>query len=417
MHRILFLLLCLVFPKWVNGQVLQPCLYDHVLHLKEEKNPGFKEALYRQLEFLGKHNLSVREDKIDVNVVIHIVYKNAEENLSDAKIQEQMKILNDNYSRLNADTVNLRNEFKPVAGKANIFFNLVEIRRVQTDAIFQPSLSSLPDHVKQSSKGGSDAVDPDHFLNIWICNIKPLVFFGQESPILGYAYPPDDLDNWPAGSAAESKNLDGVVLHYKAIGIGSFDVKGIGSIPMRGRTCVHEVGHYLGLRHISGDAGIFGPDCTGSDGVDDTPAQGMQSQFNCNENQNTCEQNVSGDLPDMIENYMDYSLETCQNTFTKGQVEIMRGVLMTHRPGITQMPASTPELVSGGDFKLYPNPANREIEFADRVQHVQISDVSGKICLQFAGEAFNHCDVSTLENGLYFVKINHGAVHKLVILH
>ena len=71
--------------------------------------------------------------------------------------------------------------------------------------------------------------------------------FGQESPILGYAYPPDDLDNWPAGSAAESKNLDGVVLHYKAIGIGSFDVKGIGSIPMRGEPVCTEVGHYLGL--------------------------------------------------------------------------------------------------------------------------------------------------------------------------
>ena len=400
-----------------NAQHLQPCLFDHALSLKEQARDGYKQDLFRSIENVKGNLAGQREDVITVNMVIHVVYKNAEENLPEAKIREQVDILNANYMRMNEDTVNLRDAFKPVAGKANIFFNLVEIRRVQTDAIFQPSLSSLPDHVKQSSKGGSDAVDPDHFLNIWICNIKPLVFFGQESPILGYAYPPDDLDNWPAGSAAESKNLDGVVLHYKAIGIGSFDVKGIGSIPMRGRTCVHEVGHYLGLRHISGDAGIFGPDCTGSDGVDDTPAQGIQSQFNCDENQNTCEQNVSGDLPDMIENYMDYSLETCQNTFTKGQVEIMRGVLMTHRPGITQMPAATPELVSGGDFKLYPNPANREITFEGTVQHVEISDLSGKIWLQSGGSPLTQLDVSTLVNGLYYVKINHGFVQKLAILH
>jgi len=246
-----------------NAQNLQPCLFDQALTLREQVREGYKQDLFRSIENVKGNLAGQREDLITVNMVIHVVYKNAEENLPDAKIREQVDILNANYMRMNEDTVNLRDQFKPVAGKANIFFNLVEIRRVQTDAIFQPTLSSLPDHVKQSSKGGSDAIDPDHFLNIWICNIKPLVFFGQESPILGYAYPPDDLDNWPAGSAAESKNLDGVVLHYKAIGIGSFDVKGLGSIPMRGRTCVHEVGHYLGLRHISGDAGIFGPDCTG----------------------------------------------------------------------------------------------------------------------------------------------------------
>lgn len=411
------LVLSAMFWGSVNAQHLQPCLFDHALSLKERTREGYKQDLFRSIENVKGNLTGQREDLITVNMVIHVVYKNAEENLPEAKIREQVDILNANYMRMNADTVNLRDEFKPVAGKANIFFNLVEIRRVQTDAIFQPSLSSLPDHVKQSSKGGSDAVDPDHFLNIWICNIKPLVFFGQESPILGYAYPPDDLDNWPAGSAAESKNLDGVVLHYKAIGIGSFDVKGIGSIPMRGRTCVHEVGHYLGLRHISGDAGIFGPDCTGSDGVDDTPAQGMQSQFDCDETQNTCEQNISGDLPDMIENYMDYSLETCQNTFTKGQVEIMRGVLMTHRPGVTQMPASTPELAIDGDFKLYPNPANREITFEGTVQHVQINDLSGKIWLQSGGSSLTQLDVSSLANGMYYVKINHSIVHKLVILH
>lgn len=415
MLRVLFLLMCLALPKWAFSQVYQPCLYDHVLNLKEEKNPGFKESLYRQLEFLGKNNISVREDKIEVNVVIHVVYKNAEENLSDAKIQEQMKILNDNYSRLNADTVNLRDEFKPVAGNPNIHFNLTQIKRVQTNAVFQPTLSSLPDHVKETSKGGSDAVDPDHFLNIWICNIKPLVFFGQESPILGYAYPPDNLDNWPEGSSAQSKNLDGVVLHYKAIGIGNFEVKGIGNIPMRGRTCVHEVGHYLGLRHISGDAGIFGPDCSGSDGVDDTPSQGMQSEFDCNAAQNTCDQAVPGDLPDMIENYMDYSQETCQNSFTRGQVNIMRGVLSTHRAGITELPAAIAENDKENQILMFPNPTRDVLFFRGEVYDISVSNVAGQQLAHYHSDQIRSIDVSHLLKGLYLIKINQEKVFKLIV--
>ncbi|MFN5911951.1 MAG: M43 family zinc metalloprotease, partial [Bacteroidota bacterium] len=68
-----------------------------------------------------------------------------------------------------------------------------------------------------------------------------------------------------------------------------------------GRTCVHEVGHYLGLRHIWGDG-----DCSQEDGIDDTPNADSQSNQDCDVTRNTCTDNIAGtDLPDMVENYMD----------------------------------------------------------------------------------------------------------------
>ena len=92
-----------------------------------------------------------------------------------------------------------------------------------------------------------------------------------------------------------------------------------------GMACVHEVGHYLGLRHIWGDP-ITGSGCEVDDGISDTPNQNAASQFTCNFDLNSCTDNPL-DYPDMVENYMDYSSDDCMNMFTLNQSSIMRAVL------------------------------------------------------------------------------------------
>lgn len=63
-----------------------------------------------------------------------------------------------------------------------------------------------------------------------------------------------------------------------------------------GRTATHEVGHWLGLRHIWGDNGGA---CTGSDGIADTPNQGDNYDDLCPiGNQASCGSN------DMYMNYI-----------------------------------------------------------------------------------------------------------------
>jgi hypothetical protein len=68
------------------------------------------------------------------------------------------------------------------------------------------------------------------------------------------------------------------------------------------------------------------------DYIDDTPLQGVGANFNCILSSNTCFE--PNDLPDMIENYMDYSTHACQNMFTLRQVETMRNALTTYRNDI-----------------------------------------------------------------------------------
>ena len=42
------------------------------------------------------------------------------------------------------------------------------------------------------------------------------------------------------------------------------------------------------------------------------------------------------DLPDMVENYMDYSNDACMNMFTNTQIDVMRIILEIARPGLIE---------------------------------------------------------------------------------
>lgn len=416
-QKILTIMVLGIMAQTISAQQIEYCMYDRVIELKDDANPGYKEALYRNIETLAASQKLRNDDEIyTVKVVFHVVYNAEEENIDDEYLERQISVLNECFRRTNADTVNLREIFWPVAADSGIEFEIADIIRVQTNATFRPTLFELPDEVKETSKGGSDIVDPEYFLNIWVCKILPIEFLGLESPVLGYAYPPDNLIHWPQGSAAPERKLEGVVIDYRAMRYPEYVIPGFGSIPMEGKTTVHEVGHYLGLRHISGDGGLLGINCEGSDGVDDTPTQGKQSDFDCNPNQNTCGAGEPSDLPDMIENYMDYSSESCQNTFTKGQVAIMRAVLEGPRKLLT----SLSDVTQAKDFlMIYPNPTSGYFAIekvgSESDVVVDILDMTGRKVLSQTIHNHELVDVNHLEPGIYFVQIDRHAVKKLII--
>ena len=410
---------CCFLLKAQDIKAPKGCGYDHYVHHLNQKYPGFHAAAQ-----IKANPLSLRSpDNLDVYtipVVVHIVWGSEEQNIPDSLIYDVMDVLNEDYRRLNADADLIRDTFVDVVGDPFIEFELAGIERVQTDTTFSLSIfgAGLPDNVKTSEGGGSDAWDTEKYLNIWVCNI-------EGGSLLGYAYPPANLENWPEDASAPSPELDGVVVHYEVFRrTGSYTASGLlglgeRTIPVRGRTVTHEVGHYLGLRHIWGDGllSIIGlPDCNSDDGVADTPNQGSSSQFSCDPEQNSCDDDEDIQMPDMFENFMDYSSEDCLNSFTNGQIAIMRSVLENERSGLIEgLSTSTVAIADTENFKVYPNPANNELFVethdlkADHYQ-LQLFDMQGRILRSMISQHTNNMiqsvDISSLPTGLYGLRIN-----------
>lgn len=257
---------------------------------------------------------------ITIPVVVHVVYNSNLENISDSQIESQIRILNEDYRKQNADISSVPEPFLGFVADSRIEFKLAVrdpdgkptngITRTFTKEI---SFNSFSDSVKFSSSGGRDAWSRDKYLNVWVCNLS--------GGLLGYA-------QFPGGPA----ETDGVVINYTAIG----DI-GTASAPFdKGRTATHEVGHWLNLRHIWGDD--WGS-CDASDEIEDTPNQ-ADANYGCPTFPRiTCNNSPNGD---MFMNYMDYVNDACMFIFTLGQVTRMRAVLDGPRESIKNSDALTP---------------------------------------------------------------------------
>lgn len=240
-----------------------------------------------------------------IPVVVHVIHNGTTvgsgTNIPDSQILEQIRILNEDFRRLNADANRTPAEFLPVAADSNIEFVLAkqDPNGLPTNGIVRvqgPKTSYNPD-TDPVLIGQLSQWNPEEYLNMYSV---PLVL-----PFIGYAsFPISDL---PGLNFSPTPAItDGVTIDYRYFGTGGNAVSG-----SLGRTATHEVGHYLGLRHIWGDGG-----CGVDDFVLDTPLQD-NSNTTCNANPSrfSCGSN------DMIQNYMDYTPDACMNIFTQGQVE------------------------------------------------------------------------------------------------
>ena len=249
---------------------------------------------------------------INIPVVIHVVYNTAAQNISNAQIQSQIDVLNEDYRRLNSDKANTPSAFTGTAADVEITFCIAssDPNGSATTGIIRKSTTvtsfSDDDGVKYSSSGGDNAWPSSKYLNIWVCNLG--------GGLLGYA-------QFPGGPAA----TDGVVIVYSSFGRGFATT----SPYDKGRSATHEVGHWLNLRHIWGDASC------GNDLVSDTPTQ-QTSNFGCPSfPHSTCSN--SSTSGDEFMNYMDYTDDGCMNMFSNGQKSRMKALFATGgaRAGLT----------------------------------------------------------------------------------
>ena len=353
---------------------------------------------------------TIANEVIIIPVVIHVLYNNAAQNISDAQILSQLQTLNNDYRRLNADRSNTPAAFASLAGDPRIVFCLakVDASGKATSGVIRKYTSRqswlTDDEMKYSAQGGDNAWDSKRYLNIWVCNL-----FGRS---LGYSSLP--------GSQSDR---DGVVIQYNVFGstgnvIAPFN---------KGRTLTHEIGHWLGLKHLWGDASC------GDDGIPDTPPQ---QTFNngCPSfpHKSSCSINNNGD---MFMNFMDFTDDACMNMFSKGQSVKMRSLFaaggarnsilnstvcdsnsVQRAAAIVAPPAIKPRI------SLFPNPA---INFVN-IEALEASDLVGKtakICNAY-GEVVISKLISTqkikiavqhLRPGVYYLKIGDGKVHKPII--
>ncbi len=398
------------------------CSTHELMMQKEQQHPGYLAAVdaafnqAKQLAELNKSSRAAGDTVYRIQVVFHVLYTAPEENIPDSVIYSQIEVLNRDYRRRNFDTTQTRDVFKPVAGDAGIEFYLATAdpdgnptngitRAVGSPAIAFLGFNPQSDDIKSAATGGTDPWPTDRYLNIWVGN----VFLGV---VLGYAFPPDNAPNWGPTDGTDSAH-QGVVLHYAAVG-ANFSAP-IDATVAGGRSAVHEIGHFLGLRHIWGDAA----DCVADDGISDTPFAGDASQQTCDTTINSCVDSPV-DFPDMIENYMDYSDDRCVNMFTNEQIGIMRATLQTSRAGIV-----TPVVESGirnvtDNFELiqvYPNPTKGIFNLITKVRNGSNYSYEVYNCIgdKLSGEsniAVNNThhviDMGAQPSGIYFVKISSG---------
>lgn len=246
---------------------------------------------------------------IVIPIVVHIIH-NGEAvgtgtNLSVAQIQSQIDVLNKDFQRLNTDAANTPAGFLPVAGSLDIQFVLAK-----QDPFGAPADGIVRKQGTQSSWSINDNAifkelsywPAEKYLNIWVVKFYDAT--------LGYAQFP--VSNLPGlEGSPEDRLTDGVAISYTAFGSIDYGAFTLDSKYNKGRTVTHEVGHFLGLRHIWGDNGST---CSDTDYVEDTPNQAGSYLNQCPTGaRTTCSSE------DMYMNYMDYTNDACMNIFTKDQ--------------------------------------------------------------------------------------------------
>lgn len=277
------------------------CASDEVLKDQMAKDPELARKI-SDIETFTQRKLSENFESrlvngvIEIPVVVNVLYRSAAENISQAQIQSQIDVLNNDFNATNSDYNNVPTLFSNAKANVGIRFVLDQVVRKST----KKTSWGTRDAMKKSAQGGLSPISPTTKLNLWVCTIG--------GGILGYA-------QFPGGSSA----TDGVVIDSKYLG-----TTGTATYPYNlGRTATHEVGHWMNLRHIWGDA------TCGTDYCNDTPSHNTANYgAPTYPHYSSC----TGNPVEMTMNYMDYVDDRAMFMFSTDQKSRMLAIFQAGGP-------------------------------------------------------------------------------------
>lgn len=341
---------------------------------------------------------------ITIPVVFHVVWNTPTQQVSQSLLAQTIDVLNKDFRRQNPDASSTgqfggyqnqnglwSSNYSNIAADCEIEFLMCGVTYDYT-SLNQIDIAQNPYYLKNTFPYYQD-YPPTNYLNVWVCNIS--------GSMLGLAEFP-----------GSPQQYDGVTITYTSVGYNNSNY----------RVLTHEVGHWLGLRHIWGD-------CTCCDDyVTDTAPQqadnatlANQPPFPNHPNQYPCatwtscpNYNVWNGLNypyvNMGDNFMDYSPSSCMNFFSIGQKQRMWSILNTYRSsllinnacdvGVNQLETSDNKI------KVYPNPTSDKVIVTDiKVgEPILITDLLGNKLIQTnALFGSTQIDVSHLPDGIYFL--------------
>ena len=280
-------------------------------------NPDRALTIHQKISLANDFSSESEGDRtvVIIPVVVHIVHAGDESNITDEQVWSGIDMLNEDFNRLNEDTIDTRNSgtapFQPIAANCGIEFRLAKIdpQGNCTNGIerrYSPGASvNADDGAKHYSTGGLNAWDRNNYMNIWV--VSSIASDG-EGITLGYA----EFPYWGGSSDY------GVIIRHDAYG-------STGTSSTGERTLTHEIGHCLGLFHTFQD-GCHAADCgDNGDYCCDTPPE-SEAHWSCVTTLNSCADVPANDVYgfdayDQWENFMSYA--PCQNMFSQDQKDIM----------------------------------------------------------------------------------------------
>lgn len=343
--------------KKMNGFIR--CASTEYEQMLQRNDPGRMsnaqfEAWLAPLIENAKSNKSQNGGVITIPVVVHVIHSGqalgAAPNITDNQVKSQISVMNNDFRRL-AGTPGFNTD--PVGADTMIQFALAKVdpNGNPTNGIDRVNLCEISWSTTDINAFVKPMTiwDPTKYMNMWSVNFT-------DSGLLGYAQFPSASGLGGLSAVGGYADTDGVVANYSTFGSSDYeDGTFMLAAPYdKGRTMTHEVGHFLGLRHIWGDNTSCVVNATDSnkDYCPDTPAANGP-----NGSCVTADSCPAAPGNDMIENYMDYTPDTCMNIFTVNQKDRITAV-MNNSPRRLELKTSLADVA----IPLFANDAELKAE-------------------------------------------------------